>query len=117
MSTILTSFMIGRQYGICGGMSANLQHYPEFLQSMRKYAKHTEFACMVRNYTESPFPLRVLLGQMERQPKLTASARAALLSRNRSQYCTTIDHHTLPASEKQRPQRRTRFTLAKQELL
>ena len=110
---------------LVGGLSAKdaaafakeMNCEPEFLQSMRKYAKHTEFACMVRNYTESPLPLRVLLGQMERQPKLTASARAALLSRNRSRYCTTIDNHTWPHAQERQPQKHTRFTLAKQELL
>jgi hypothetical protein len=90
---------------------------PEFLQSMRKYANYTEFACMVRNHTESPFPLRVPFGQMERQPKITASGRSALLSCNRSRYCGTIDTHPLPPSPTKKPQGRTRFPLAKPELL
>ena len=110
---------------LVGGLSAKdaavfakeMHCEPEFLQSMRKSTKHTEFACMVRNHTASSLPLRIFFGQMEQQPKLTASGRAALISRNRSRYCGTINHHARPASQKPPPKGRTRFPLAKQELL
>jgi hypothetical protein len=35
MSTILTSFMIGSQYAICEGVSANLKHYPLVYNTVR----------------------------------------------------------------------------------
>src|SRR5213078_3450264 len=51
---------------------------PEFLQSMRKSARHTQFACFVRNHTEHPIALTVPFGTMEQQPKITAAAHALL---------------------------------------
>jgi hypothetical protein len=61
----------------------------EFLQSMRKHAKHTEFACFVRNITPSPLRLTVPFGTMESRPRLSEVEYEELLALNRSRYCAT----------------------------
>jgi hypothetical protein len=61
----------------------------EFLQSIRKYADRTEFACNVRNHTPNPISLSVPFGSMERQPKITAERAAFMLEHNRARYCAS----------------------------
>jgi hypothetical protein len=81
---------------LAGGLSAKdasafarkMYCEPEFLQSMRKYPGHTEFACFVRNVTPTLLRLTVPFGQMEGKPKLSAEAQEALLARNRQRYCS-----------------------------
>jgi hypothetical protein len=58
----------------------------EFLQSVRKHADHTEFACYIRNHTLQPVTLRVPFGQMENRPRLTDEEYALLIDQNRSRY-------------------------------
>jgi hypothetical protein len=70
---LLASVMASTAIKLVGGMSARdatafakeMRCEEEFLQSMRKLAKHTEFACFVRNITPSPLRLTVPFGTME----------------------------------------------------
>jgi hypothetical protein len=91
---------------------------PEFLQSMRKSARHTQFACFVRNHTEHPIALTVPFGTMEQQPKITAAAHALLIQQNRSRFCEPIENPTLPRLPVHtRPKKRADFILPKPDLL
>jgi hypothetical protein len=76
---------------LAGGVSAKdastlsheLRAEPEFLLSMRKHTKSTDFACFIRNITPQPVALTVPFGQMETRPRMTEPERQALLARNR----------------------------------
>lgn len=69
---------------------------PEFLQSMRKYRDHTDFACFVRNHTPEPFCLSVPLGSMEKLSRLTSAEYEAVVRRNRRRYCATSEQPAAP---------------------
>jgi hypothetical protein len=71
-------------------LAGNMRCTPEFLLSMKKYeaAKITQFACWVRNSTQSSIRLSIPLGMMEEQPPIDPHVLAALFRRNRDQYCT-----------------------------
>jgi Type IV secretion-system coupling protein DNA-binding domain len=94
---LLASVMASTAIKLVGGMSARdaaafakeMRCEEEFLQSMRKHAKHTEFACFVRNITPSPLRLTVPFGTMENRPRLSEAEYEELLELNRSSYCAT----------------------------
>ncbi len=65
---------------------------PDFVQSMRKRATQTEFACFVRNLTSQAIPVLVPLGFAEQLPTLTDAQYEVLIAANRARYCA-------PASE------------------
>jgi hypothetical protein len=63
---------------------------PAFLRSMRKGAKTTEFACMVKDYTSSPVRITIPLDAMETQPKIDPVILEALKEANRRRYCANL---------------------------
>jgi len=65
---------------------------PEFVQSMRKQAKATEFACWVKNGTPQAIRLAIPLGVVNEMPTLNALAYTSLVHANRSQYCGVVEH-------------------------
>jgi hypothetical protein len=91
---LLASVMASTAIKLVGGMSAKdaavfakeIRCEEELLQSMRKHAKHTEFACFVRT---SPLRLTVPFGTMENRPRLSEAEYEELLTLNRSRYCAT----------------------------
>ncbi|HZC01563.1 MAG TPA: hypothetical protein VE844_09425, partial [Gammaproteobacteria bacterium] len=42
----------------------------EFIQSMQKAERFTQFACSVKNHPSSPLRLKVPLGLLDQQPKI-----------------------------------------------
>jgi hypothetical protein len=94
---LLASVMASTAIKLVGGMSAKdaaafareMRCEEEFLQSMRKHAKHTEFACFIRNITPSPLRLTVPFGTMENRPRLSEAEYEELLALNRSRYCAS----------------------------
>ena len=60
---------------------------------MRKHASYTEFACMVKNYTQRPLRLQVPFGQLEDRPTHTKEGVEYLIARNRARYCGHIQDH------------------------
>jgi hypothetical protein len=102
-STVMASTSIK----MVGGLSANdtsafakeMHCDVEFLQSVRKHADHTEFACNVRNHTPTPISLSIPFGSMERQPRISAEAAAYLLEHNRARYCAGVEARPTSASD------------------
>jgi hypothetical protein len=58
----------------------------DFLQSMRRYPDHTEFACFIRNHTPKAVRLSVPFGVMEDLPKASEEDYQILLGENRERY-------------------------------
>jgi hypothetical protein len=90
---------------------------PEFLQTMRKQARHTEFACFIRNVTARPVRLSVPFGRMEGRPRMSEADLGELLTRNRARFCAMRDDHLLPNSRAPSKQSASGFALGKQEIL
>jgi hypothetical protein len=57
-----------------------------FLLGQKKYAKYTEFACYVRNYTSRALSVRIPLGYVDSLPTMSDSAYERLLGRIRREY-------------------------------
>ena len=70
---------------------------PEFLQGMRKGARHTEFACFVRNQTPRPIRLAVPFGQMEGQERMDWGEQHKLLRVVRFRYCGELNQEAAHA--------------------
>ena len=67
---------------------------PEFLPGMRKSARHTEFACFVRNQTPRPVRLSVPFGQLEGLERMDWGEQHKLLRVVRFRYCGELDQKT-----------------------
>lgn len=82
-------------------LSANMDTTPEFLLSMKKNEAQrvTQFACSVRNLTQSAIRLTVLLGSMEEAPKINPRVLASLFRINREQYCTDASGDAEPDTQ------------------
>jgi hypothetical protein len=67
---------------------------PEFLLGMQKYQKQTEFACYIKNIEglKRAIPLRVPLGELDHQPKITAAKLASLKEANRARYGASYEN-------------------------
>ena len=74
---------------------------PEFVQSMRKHAKTTEFACWIKNTTPLAIKIEVPLGVVGDMPKLYPHAYDWLIEANRARYCAPAGEG---ASVQPRPQ-------------
>ena len=59
----------------------------EFIQSMQKAERFTQFALMVKNHPASPLRLKVPLGLLEDQPKINPYVWKEMIERNRKLYC------------------------------
>lgn len=57
-----------------------------FISSMRKRAKSTEFACYIRNTTDSAVRLAVPFGTLESAPRMSAAEERVLVELNRARY-------------------------------
>ncbi len=67
-------------------LAADMRTDADFITGMTKYAKSTEFACYVRNYTTNAARLEIPFGAMERAAKMPTAAQAQLISRNGVRY-------------------------------
>lgn len=56
---------------------------PEFIRARRKTSSGTQFACYVRNYTDTAVSLSIPFGTIENQPQMSKAAHANLLAQNR----------------------------------
>ena len=72
---------------------------PEFVQSTRKHAKTTEFACWIKNTTPRAIRIEVPLGVVGEMPRLDEAAYDQLIAANRARYAA-------PAGEGERVQPR-----------
>ena len=94
-TAVQAAVMSSTSIKIVGGLSAKdaavfareMRCPPEFFHEIRKTQDHTEFACFIRNHTETAIPLDVQLGQMEKLPKLNAQEYQKRLDDNRARIC------------------------------
>ena len=68
----------------------------EFIQSMQKGERVTQFALMVKNHPSCPLRLKVPLGVLEDQPKINPYVWKAMIERNRKLYCRDITEEQNP---------------------
>jgi hypothetical protein len=102
-----------------------MRREPEFIQSMRKHDKVTQFACWIKNMTEQAAIAEVPLGVVNALPALDQSSYAALIAANRARYCApageahNFDRSTVAAAVTTAPTlpNRAGFELGNPELL
>lgn len=98
-SGLRASIMSSTSIKLVGGLSAkdaktfapDMRTNADFLQSMRKSAGQTNFACYVRNQTETALKVSVPLGVLNELPQIGADTYAELIDVNRRLYCSPID--------------------------
>jgi len=61
----------------------------DFIASMKKGRRSTEFACYVRNHTDSAIRLEIPFGTLEANPKMTREQHANLIEHNRARYAAS----------------------------
>jgi hypothetical protein len=61
----------------------------EFIASMQKYARSTEFACYVRSTTGNALRLEIPFGTLESAPTMSETERRWLLEENRQRYAAS----------------------------
>ena len=74
----------GANYKDAASFAREMNTTPEHIQSMRKRAQGTEFACFVRHHTPRAVSITVPFGVMERAPMMPAPAYMKLLNDNRA---------------------------------
>ncbi len=122
---LLASVMASTAIKLAGGTSAKdakafskeMRCEPEFIQSMRKRSKSTEFACFLKNVTPKPIRLAVPFGQMERRERLSHDAFDELIEHNRARYCAGGDDRFERNEPHASPKRPDGFALGDHELL
>ncbi len=67
-------------------LAADMRTSADFIASMRKGGRSTQFACYVRNLTDCALRLEIPFGKLEAAPKMTKEQEEALLARNRERY-------------------------------
>lgn len=93
-AVLRSSVLASTSIKFAGGVSAKdanvldseLRCSADFLMSQKKARGYTEFACHVRNFTARALSVRVPLGYVDSLPAMNASAKDALLAKNRALY-------------------------------
>jgi Type IV secretion-system coupling protein DNA-binding domain len=97
---LAASVMASTAIKLAGGVSAkdgatlakDMRCESEFLLSMRKHQKATDFACFIRNVTPQAIALTVPFGQMEGRPRMSEGQLQRLLEQNRHRYAAEASH-------------------------
>jgi hypothetical protein len=76
-------------------MADELHTSSDFIESMKRKGKTSEFAVWIKHETPNAIRLTVPLGFLESQPILVEEEYEELLARNRAQYCGTLDTSSL----------------------
>jgi len=86
-------------------LAPDMRTTSEFISSMQKRARSTEFACYVRNYTASALRLQIPFGTLEAAPKMSSDAHEKLIAKNRLRYAVqAAGPQTVPKDETKPPQ-------------
>lgn len=72
-------------------LASDMRTSPDFIASMQKHAKSTEFACYVRNTTAQALRLTIPFGTLEAAPTMSSKEAANVFTRNRERYATLPD--------------------------
>jgi hypothetical protein len=67
-------------------LAPDMRTTAEFITSMQKHSRSTEFASYVRNYTANAVRLTIPFGALESAPKMSAEEHSQLIARNRERY-------------------------------
>lgn len=70
-------------------LAPDLRTTTDFIASMKKHARSTEFACYVRNYTGNAVRLDVPFLTLERALKMSEADHDVLIARNRARYAVS----------------------------
>lgn len=79
----------------------------EFISSMRKRQRSTEFAAFVKNVTPNAIRLTVPFGTMEAMPRMSRASWVSLIERNIIAYATRRDQPRQDAAEHDTPRQGT----------
>ncbi|HTV28328.1 MAG TPA: hypothetical protein VMF32_11150 [Xanthobacteraceae bacterium] len=72
-------------------VAPDMRTTPDFISSTRKHEASTDFACYVRNVTDTAVKLRIPFGTLEAAPRMSGDVLAELLARNRMQHCWEVE--------------------------
>ena len=90
MTTAAVRFAGGVSDEDARALKSDMRTSTEFLLSMKKRKKDTDFACYVRNHTDNALKLTLPFLRAERERTMTGQAQAALLARNRAAVAAPI---------------------------
>jgi hypothetical protein len=71
-------------------LASDMRTTAEFIGSMKKRGKSSEFACYVRNYTENALRLEIPFATLEKAPKMTDEAHREVVARSQARF--GVDH-------------------------
>ncbi|MEM8971715.1 MAG: type IV secretion system DNA-binding domain-containing protein [Pseudomonadota bacterium] len=103
MSSTAIKFVGGLSAKDAKTLAPDMHTSSEFLQAMRKSGGQTNFACYVRNQTETALELSVPLGMVNELPTIDEDTFAALLDDNRTRYAAPLDSLGAQPSEPGQP--------------
>ncbi len=94
-------------------LNAEFRTTSDFLLAQKKYPKHTEFACFVKNFSPRALSVRIPLGYVESQPTLDDDEYELLIDGNRGKYGVTpqIPELEAPTPASRRVERTVRVPL------
>ena len=70
-------------------LASDMRTLPNFISSMRKHPRSTEFACFVRNVSANAMRIQIPFGSVEAAPKMRDAQFAQLIARNRARYASS----------------------------
>lgn len=84
-------------------LASDMRTSPDFIASMQKHPKSTEFACYVRNATAQALRLTILFGTLEAAATMSSKEAANVVARNRERYATVLDKPRPDAADPSKP--------------
>ncbi len=84
-------------------LAPDMRTSPDFIASMQKYPKSTEFACYVRNTTAQALRLTIPFGALEAAPTMSSKEAAKVVTRDRERYATLPDKPRPDAANLDKP--------------
>jgi hypothetical protein len=79
-------------------LASDMRSTPDFIASMHKHPRSTEFACFVRNVSANAMRIQIPFGSVEAAPKMRDAQFSQLIARNRSRYASIPAAPSPPAS-------------------
>jgi hypothetical protein len=84
-------------------LAPDMRTSAEFISSMQKHARSTEFACSVRSTTGNALRLEIPFGSLEAAPTMSDDERRRLLEENRQRYAASRDRPRPAATSTDQP--------------
>jgi len=84
-------------------LASDMRTTPDFITSMAKRSRSTEFACFVRNYTANAVRLEIPFGALEKAPTMSADQQEQLIARNRVRYAASREEPRPAAAGPDKP--------------